>query len=49
MGIRIASLTILTILTVLDLGPFPLVSLVGLYIVIFRPAWFRRWVDAIYR
>jgi hypothetical protein len=48
MGARFKCLVVLMVLTVLDLGPFPLVSLFGIYIVLRRPAWFRNLVEAVY-
>jgi hypothetical protein len=48
MGTRFVCFIVLLILTILDLGPFPLVSLVGIYVVLVRPAWFRHLVDDIY-
>lgn len=48
MGTRLICFIVLLILTVLDLGPFPLASLVGIYVVLMRPAWFKNLVDDIY-
>ncbi|MGZ8216795.1 hypothetical protein [Methylomagnum sp.] len=48
MGTRLIYFIVLLILTILDLGPFPLVSLAGLYVVLMRPIWFKSLVDDIY-
>ena len=49
MGVRLKCLLALIVLTLLDLGPFPIVSLIGIYVVLWRPAWFKKLVDAIYQ
>jgi hypothetical protein len=48
MGIRIKLLIVLILLTVLGLGPMPLTSVIGIYIVIRRPAWFKDVVLKLY-
>lgn len=48
MVVRIKWLLVLVALTVLDLGPFPVVSLFGIYLVLFRPRWFWEDVKEIY-
>jgi hypothetical protein len=35
-------------LMLVGLGPIPVTSSIGLYIVIFRPKWFKRVVDRVY-
>ena len=45
---RIKCAFVLIILTIAGLGPFPVTSAVGLFIVIFRPRWFKNLVDSIY-
>ena len=45
---RIKCAFVLIILTVIGLGPFPVTSTIGLFIVIFRPKWFKNHVDNIY-
>jgi len=45
---RIKCALFLIILTVVGLGPFPITSAIGLFIVIFRPQWFKNLVDRIY-
>lgn len=49
MRTRILTLLVLLFAMVADLGPIPTVSLICLYAVIFRPLWFKRLVDEIYR
>ncbi|MCK5191702.1 MAG: hypothetical protein KAR12_16790 [Methylococcales bacterium] len=49
MRTRILTLMVLILAMVTDLGPIPTVSLVCLYTVAFRPLWFKRLVDEIYR
>ena len=49
MRTRIMTLLVLVLIMVTDLGPVPTVSLICLYAVIFRPLWFKRLVDEIYR
>jgi hypothetical protein len=39
---------VLILLTLLGLGPLPITSVVGLYIVVARPRWFRDVVRKIY-
>ncbi len=48
MGIRIKVLIVLVLLTLLGLGPLPLTSVIGIYIVLFRPAWFKAVVLKVY-
>jgi hypothetical protein len=48
MGIRAKALFVLIVLTILGLGPLPLTSVIGIYIVIFRPRWFKDWVLRLY-
>ena len=48
MGIRIKCAIVLIILTLLGLGPLPITSVVGLYVVFARPRWFKELVLAIY-
>ncbi len=49
MRTRILTLLVLLFVVATDLGPIPTVSLICLYTVIFRPLWFKRLVDEIYR
>jgi hypothetical protein len=48
MGIRVKTLFVLILLTILGLGPLPLTSVIGIYIVIFRPRWFKDLVLGLY-
>jgi hypothetical protein len=45
---RIKCALALIILTIVGLGPFPITSAIGLFIVLFRPQWFKNLVDSIY-
>lgn len=45
---RIACALVLTAFSVLGLGPIPITSTIGLFIVIFLPAWFKKLIDNIY-
>lgn len=48
MGVRIKCAIVLIILTLLGLGPLPITSVIGLYVVFARPRWFKDLVLAIY-
>ena len=48
LGARIKCAFVLIILTMAGLGPLPITSVIGLFIVIFRPQWFKNLVDSIY-
>lgn len=39
---------IIMLLTVVEIGPFPLMGLTLLYVIAFRPRWFKALVDQIY-
>jgi hypothetical protein len=45
---RIKCALVLIILTIVGLGPLPITSVIGLFILIFRPEWFKKLVDSIY-
>ncbi|AEG01205.1 hypothetical protein Metme_2824 [Methylomonas methanica MC09] len=45
---RIKWLLILFVLLLIDIGPFPLTALICLYIVLFRPRWFKQFVSRLY-
>ena len=49
MLLRIKMLFVLIILAILGVGPVPTTSLIGIYVVIFRPSWFKSLVDKIYQ
>lgn len=46
--VRVKCAIVFIILMIASIGPVPITSGVGLYVVIFRPAWFKRLVDNIY-
>ena len=41
-------LIIILVMIVLDTAPFPVSSLVILYVFIFRPLWFKAFIDRLY-
>lgn len=45
---RFMSGLVLIVFAVLGVGPVPITSTIGLFIVIFRPRWFKQLVDNIY-
>jgi len=45
---RINCALILLIFMIASIGPLPITSTVGLYVVIVRPTWFKKLVDDIY-
>jgi hypothetical protein len=45
---RLKCAIVLLLFAVLGLGPFPITSLLGVYVVIFRPQWFKNLVAKIY-
>jgi hypothetical protein len=45
---RFKCAVVLLLFAVLGLGPFPITSLLGVYVVIFRPQWFKNLVARIY-
>jgi hypothetical protein len=47
-GARVKTILVLILFAVIGLGPIPVTSTIGLYIVIFRPRWFRSLVERIY-
>lgn len=49
MGTRIKCLIALIALSILEIGPVPIMGAIGVYVVIFRPQWFKNLVDDIYR
>ena len=48
MSVRLLCIAVLILVSILDFAPFPVGSLLGLYIVIGRPLWFRNVVLALY-
>lgn len=45
---RIITALILIVFAIIGIGPIPTSSLIALYVVIFRPKWFKRLIDNIY-
>lgn len=45
---RIFCLLVLLLITILEIGPFPITGLVLIWVVLFRPAWFYELVQKIY-
>jgi len=45
---RIKCAIVLVIFMILSIGPIPITSTIGMYIVIFRPRWFKEFVDRVY-
>jgi hypothetical protein len=48
-GTRVKCFLSLLVLLVLDIAPVPVTGSIGLYVVIARPPWFYRLVEAVYR
>ena len=46
---RIQCLIVLILLTLLGIGPMPLTSVIGIYVVLARPLWFKQMVERIYQ
>ncbi len=46
---RITCLIVLILLTLFGLGPMPITSVVGIYVVLVRPRWFKDLVERIYK
>lgn len=49
MSSRIVTLFLLIVLAITDIGPVPTVSLICIYIILFRPQWFKTLIDKIYK
>lgn len=47
-GIRFKTALVLLLFCVAGFGPIPVTSTIGLFIVIFRPRWFKALVERIY-
>lgn len=45
---RIEWLLVLLVMMLIDIGPFPFTAAICLYILLFRPRWFKKWVDRLY-
>ena len=48
MNLKIKLLVVLILLTILGVGPVPVTSVIGIYIVLFRPEWFKHVVLKLY-
>ncbi len=46
---RIKCLLVLILFTLLGIGPMPITSAIGIYIVLARPEWFKVLVERIYQ
>ncbi len=49
MKARIITALALIVLALLGIGPIPTTTLIIIYVVVFRPRWFKRLVDTIYQ
>jgi hypothetical protein len=47
-AVRIKIILTMLLLTIVEVGPFPITALIGLYIALFRPRWFINLVDDLY-
>ena len=45
---RLIAALALIVFAFLGLGPIPITSSIGLFIVIFRPKWFKKFIDTVY-
>jgi hypothetical protein len=45
---RIKCAIVFIVFMIFSIGPIPVTSAIGLFVVIFRPTWFKRLVDKIY-
>lgn len=48
MSMKLLCLAVLIVISILDFAPFPVGSLLAIYIVLMRPAWFRNVVASLY-
>ena len=48
-AVEIKCLLTLLFLFVIDIGPIPFTAAIGLFVVIFKPRWFIKTVDTLYR
>ena len=46
---RIMTALVLVVLAIIGIGPIPTTSIITIYVVIFRPGWFKHLVDTIYQ
>lgn len=47
-AVRIKIILAMLLLTIIEIGPFPITALIGLYVALFRPRWFINLVDDLY-
>ena len=45
---RLIAALALIVFAFLGVGPIPITSTIGMFIVIFRPKWFKKFVDTVY-
>ena len=48
LGARVKTILVLTLFSLVGIGPIPVTSTLGLFIVLFRPRWFKELVERIY-
>ena len=46
---RIHCAVVLIVFMIASIGPIPITSTIGLYVVVFRPGWFKKLVDKVYQ
>ncbi len=47
--LRLVCILLMLVVTIIDIGPFPITSLLMIWILLFRPSWFYDLVQRIYR
>ncbi|MGR9108931.1 MAG: hypothetical protein ACU843_18610 [Gammaproteobacteria bacterium] len=47
-SVRLKTFLVLLLFSAVGIGPIPVTSTLGLFIVLFRPHWFKKLVDRIY-
>lgn len=45
---RIKCFIVLFVFMIISIGPIPITSSIGLYVVVFRPLWFKKLVETVY-
>lgn len=45
---QVKCILVLLLLSIIGMGPIPVTSTIGIIVVIFKPAWFKRVVDELY-
>jgi len=46
--LRLKAFAVLIVIMIIDIGPVPVVGLIFLYVLLFRPAWFKAFIDQLY-